>query len=116
MLADPAGDRAVQVRWVPLAESSWWQWKSQISQPRRVYKLKQRLGSLAVQFVDVRRMPRGARVFGGSGSHWERLLHRLHNRPPFLHLGIIHHPSPVGVQIVPDVLEVRKEDLVLQEY
>src|SRR5437870_9024608 len=40
----------------------------QISQPRRVYQLKQRLGSWAVQFVDVRWILRGAQVFGESGS------------------------------------------------
>src|SRR5438309_1661332 len=40
------------------------------SAPGRVYQLKQRLGSWAVHFVDVRWILRGARVFGESGSPW----------------------------------------------
>ena len=43
--------------------------QDQLTLPWRVQRLKQRLVSLEVQFADVRRIPRGARVFGESGSH-----------------------------------------------
>src|SRR5438874_10268136 len=69
MLSDSTVTTA-QVRRVVLAERTRQQRSDQISQPRRVYKLKQRLGSLAAQFVDVRWILRGARVFGESGSPW----------------------------------------------
>src|SRR5438874_4672020 len=69
MLSDSTVTTA-QVRRVVLAERTRQQRSDQISQPRRVYQLKQRLGSLAVQFVDVRWILRGARVFRESGSHW----------------------------------------------
>jgi hypothetical protein len=48
-------------------------------------------------------------------SRWQRVLHRLHDGPPFLRLGIRSHLAPIFFQIAAVVFQVAEEKVVLEE-
>src|SRR6266849_4131361 len=48
-------------------------------------------------------------------SCWQWVLHRLHDGPPFLRLGIRSHLAPILFQITAVVFQVSEEKVVLEE-
>ena len=48
-------------------------------------------------------------------SRWQWVLHRLHDGPPFLRLGIRSHLAPILFQITAVVFQVAEEKVVLEE-